>query len=404
MALIKCPECGKEISDKAKSCPHCGYELERNKQRDEIKSNDNIEEYIKSKESLEKLNDESEKIKKKRRIIIVSVLLVFFLVIIVLGVKQVIKKVPINRKETNTNIVVEKKEINDTKSTNIEMSWADGMAPTEVGNGDSIAKLLDTEIVNSSYGMLLVMSFEYTNNSENEKNLINDVNCLVTPYQDGVALGRPGMTSEEGKYDSNDSYTLVKKGGTITSQLVWVLKDTVTPIEIEFGQNEEYNPDYLKIITLNGGTKAKDVSDTEKEIAKSDYAITWSDKIPETIGDENEQAIIKNVAIVESANYGTVLVIDIDFINNLDEARNLINNIKCRIEAYQNGVELESPGVTSDKGYFDYTDAFTSVKKGGKVSTQLVWSLRDDSPVEVGFGLDENYQTKYIATLSFEKE
>lgn len=27
MALINCPECGKEISDKAKSCPNCGYEL-----------------------------------------------------------------------------------------------------------------------------------------------------------------------------------------------------------------------------------------------------------------------------------------------------------------------------------------------------------------------------------------
>lgn len=28
MALIKCPECGKEVSDKAKSCIHCGYPLE----------------------------------------------------------------------------------------------------------------------------------------------------------------------------------------------------------------------------------------------------------------------------------------------------------------------------------------------------------------------------------------
>lgn len=27
MALIKCPECGKEISDKANSCPNCGYPL-----------------------------------------------------------------------------------------------------------------------------------------------------------------------------------------------------------------------------------------------------------------------------------------------------------------------------------------------------------------------------------------
>lgn len=30
MALINCPECGKEISDTAKSCPNCGYPLESN--------------------------------------------------------------------------------------------------------------------------------------------------------------------------------------------------------------------------------------------------------------------------------------------------------------------------------------------------------------------------------------
>jgi hypothetical protein len=27
MALINCPECKKEISDKAASCPHCGFIL-----------------------------------------------------------------------------------------------------------------------------------------------------------------------------------------------------------------------------------------------------------------------------------------------------------------------------------------------------------------------------------------
>ena len=25
MAVIKCPECGKQVSDKAKFCPSCGY-------------------------------------------------------------------------------------------------------------------------------------------------------------------------------------------------------------------------------------------------------------------------------------------------------------------------------------------------------------------------------------------
>lgn len=30
MALINCPECNREISDKAVSCPHCGYPLSNN--------------------------------------------------------------------------------------------------------------------------------------------------------------------------------------------------------------------------------------------------------------------------------------------------------------------------------------------------------------------------------------
>ena len=29
MALIKCPECGKEISDKSDKCIHCGYPLSK---------------------------------------------------------------------------------------------------------------------------------------------------------------------------------------------------------------------------------------------------------------------------------------------------------------------------------------------------------------------------------------
>lgn len=34
MALINCPECGKEVSDTAKSCPHCGYELKKSETKE----------------------------------------------------------------------------------------------------------------------------------------------------------------------------------------------------------------------------------------------------------------------------------------------------------------------------------------------------------------------------------
>lgn len=30
MALIKCPECGKEVSSDAKTCPHCGKPIGNN--------------------------------------------------------------------------------------------------------------------------------------------------------------------------------------------------------------------------------------------------------------------------------------------------------------------------------------------------------------------------------------
>ncbi len=29
MALIKCPKCAKQISDKALVCPHCGFEVQK---------------------------------------------------------------------------------------------------------------------------------------------------------------------------------------------------------------------------------------------------------------------------------------------------------------------------------------------------------------------------------------
>lgn len=38
MALIKCPECGKEISNKSEICVHCGYSIKNT--IEEIKEDD----------------------------------------------------------------------------------------------------------------------------------------------------------------------------------------------------------------------------------------------------------------------------------------------------------------------------------------------------------------------------
>ena len=43
MALIECPECGREISDKVKSCPHCGYPFEEDSTQETTKEPQQVE-------------------------------------------------------------------------------------------------------------------------------------------------------------------------------------------------------------------------------------------------------------------------------------------------------------------------------------------------------------------------
>lgn len=64
MALIKCEECKKEISDSAKQCPHCGY-----KKRKNIKLNKVIDKF---------------KNNKKAWLVIVGLSLLMFIIIIAL--------------------------------------------------------------------------------------------------------------------------------------------------------------------------------------------------------------------------------------------------------------------------------------------------------------------------------
>lgn len=48
MALIKCPECGHEISDRAESCPHCGFPI-----REELEKQKELERKAKSEREAE---------------------------------------------------------------------------------------------------------------------------------------------------------------------------------------------------------------------------------------------------------------------------------------------------------------------------------------------------------------
>lgn len=64
MALIKCPECGREnVSDTAESCPNCGYGIKAHYEK--IKKEQEQEERRKRAEIAEKKQEKKQKNEKK---------------------------------------------------------------------------------------------------------------------------------------------------------------------------------------------------------------------------------------------------------------------------------------------------------------------------------------------------
>lgn len=136
------------------------------------------------------------------------------------------------------------------KAPAFSVAW-DGGAPTSFGGVDSSATVGNVAVVQSSTGdYLLTVDFEYTNQSEDARNFINDYYCNVNAFQGGIELDDPGITSEEGVYNYGDAFTQIKKGATIETQLVWVLRDTASPVELEFGINSEYKPELIKTLSI----------------------------------------------------------------------------------------------------------------------------------------------------------
>lgn len=121
----------------------------------------------------------------------------------------------------------------------ISTSWKNGEAPPLVGNDMSSAKVGEARVVKSpQYGYILIIDFYYTNNSSSSKNFINDMTTYARPFQDGIELDSPHIMSESGVFDYSDAFTQIKKGGSISTQRVWMLRNNTSPIEIEFGDYE----------------------------------------------------------------------------------------------------------------------------------------------------------------------
>lgn len=127
MALIKCPECGKEISDTAKSCPECGYtNFQTPKRKNNIKA---------------------------------SVIKWMFIIIIVICLLLFIK-----------NVISSNQKQNDINSAN---KYIDNLIST-------VSELSDIKLYNNSN------SYTIENDVDEMKGYVDDINSIYEKYDTDI--------------------------------------------------------------------------------------------------------------------------------------------------------------------------------------------------------------------------
>ena len=170
------------------------------------------------------------------------------------------------------------------------------------------------------------------------------------------------------------------------------------------GESKSDNSAESQTKAIPSASEASQQDSQSSKAASESYRAVWADDAPEPFGGADSLATPGELSIVQRGSGEYCLVLKMEYRNDSDTGANLINDSGCKVSAYQGGIELDKPGIASESGAFDYADAFTRVKDGASVSTELVWVLRDtESPVELDFGKDANYKPLFSKDVSIEK-
>lgn len=107
-----------------------------------------------------------------------------------------------------------------------------------------------------------------------------------------------------------------------------------------------------------------------------------------TFGNAEHIAKITNAGIVYSPNLDKhLLIIDFHYTNKNANSANFINDIYCNVAAYQDGIQLDTPGFTSEKNIYDTNNSYKNIKNA-EIDTQLAFELSNttsDIELELGY-------------------
>ena len=114
-------------------------------------------------------------------------------------------------------------------------------------------------------------------------------------------------------------------------------------------------------------------------------------------GNAEHIAKITNVGIIYSPNLDKhLLIIDFHYTNKNTDSANFINDIYCNVTAYQDGIQLDTPGFTSEKNIYDTNNSYKNIKNA-EIDTQLAFVLSNTtSDVELELGKYDSVINKTI--------
>ena len=174
MAMIKCENCGKEISDKSVKCVHCGLKV-----HEKIKCNECGKLIDKDSKSCPNCGCPIKKKTKKIYIIIISIILLILIIGLFIGINFVNKE----KKIFNNNL----KEVVDKINEGVSLSNECGL-------------LIKNTLYNNTLNNLL-LNTEYNNKVNLIKNNQNEVNNLMKKINNPLDLFEDELDELEDYYD-----------------------------------------------------------------------------------------------------------------------------------------------------------------------------------------------------------
>lgn len=251
MAMIKCPECGREISDKATTCPECGYALnseELEKNSDELKDNEESE-INKTSEINEEISTKKEFLGRKRikiAAIAVGVVLVLIVAFFLTGDF---------RDYYNAVGLLEDKEYQEARNEFVKLE----------GYKDSDDKIMECEYQ---------MALSFIESEEYEKAIDMLKNPLVNKYKDSQEQKNFCEYQIATKHYNNKEYAYAIEKLTVLAEEDYKdSSDVLVKAKYELGKKYLDEKSYEEALDLLKSIEYKDSAELVEAVENNPYSL-----------------------------------------------------------------------------------------------------------------------------------